>query len=139
MKVIKLKKRIMVVLTVMIFLSTTCIASAAVYLNVYGSLTSGNWNPFLTDVAATYAFVGWEDSISNDNDGSVLATIYWTDKEGNSRATTNTLTFSDISGATETVKAESGNDDSTASSYHYGYMVDNRTGKSYSGTGRFTE
>lgn len=114
-------------------------AMAKMYFNVYGSLESGNWNPFKTDVASTYGYVGWENQNVKDNYGHVKATIYWKDKSGNDRSTTNTLNFEDVAGKTGTVTAESGNDNSDASSYHYGYLYDNLSKKAFSGSGNKSE
>ena len=114
-------------------------ASAAMYFNVYGALTSGNWNPFATDVASTYGYVGWVDQNIRDNYGNVDATIYWKDSSGNNRSTKNSLNFTNVAGKTATVSAESGNDNSDATSYHYGYLYDRLSKKSFSDSGRMTE
>ena len=83
------------------------VANAAMYFNVYGSLESGDWNPFKTDVASTYGYVGWEKIDVRNNFGSVEATIYWKDSDGQSRSTTNSLSFKNIAGKTNTISASS--------------------------------
>ncbi len=137
-----MKKKKMIVMAVGLCASIsafTITASAAMNFNIYGALTSGNWNPFATDVASTYGFVGWVDQNIRDNYGNVDATIYWKDSSGNSRTTKNSLNFTDVAGKTATVYAESGNDDSDATSYHYGYLYDRLSGKSYSKSGNMVE
>lgn len=119
--------------------AVTITASAAMFFNVYGALTSGNWNPFKTDVASTYGYVGWVNQNIRDNYGHVDATIYWKDSSGNDRTTKNSVEFTDVAGKTPTVNAESGNDDSHATSYHYGYLYDRLSNKSFSDSGHKSE
>ena len=107
-------------------------AYAGMDLTLYGGTSSGNWNPFITDVGSTYAFVGWEDQNIRDNFGTVKTTIYWEDSSGNRRSTTNTLEFTNVAGKTKTVEAKSGNDDSDAYTYHYAFLNDKLSGKIFS-------
>lgn len=130
-------KKIIAILTLLV-IAIPGVTRAAMGITVYGSLKSGDWNPFVKDTAKTKAYVGWDDSsatggtkIKRDNKVTVKTVITWTDKKGKIKNTQNIKYFTDVAGYTSTVSAKSGNDKSTATSYHYAYVKDKLSNKAY--------
>lgn len=122
----------------LLFVAVPGVAHAAMGITAYGNLISGDNNPFIKDTAKTYAFVGWASSsaaggtkVIRDNKVTVKSVIYWKNKKGKSKNTQVTKTLKNVAGKTSTVSAKSGNDKSTALSYHYACVKDNLSKKTY--------